>query len=170
MADFATCYAWMMGNEDGPPPWRYKQVIDTGGQAISGINSAAFPDHFAAIAAIPQAERGPAVQAFYEAEFWNQWFEKLNDDELAKRVFDAAVNMGPGTAVKILQKAAQCPVDGHWGPQTVNAANAAGEALVPAFKAQRLAHYEGIVAANPANAIYLGTEANPGPWWRRAVA
>lgn len=156
MSDFQTCFDWMMQNEDGPgPPYRYKQVPDPGGFAVSGINSASYPEQANAIAAMPQAERGPAVQAFYEAEFWNQWYEKLLDDELVKRVFDAAVNMGPVTAVKLLQKASGCPVDGHWGPLTVNAANNAGAELVEAFKEVRGDHYRDIVAANPQDAIYL---------------
>jgi len=168
MANFDTCFQWMLANEDYTPP-RYQVVPDKGGFAISGINSGAYPTEANAIAAMNPVDRGPAVQAFYEANFWNQWYEKLMDDELAKRVFDAAVNMGPNTAVKILQKASGCPVDGHWGPQTVNTANSLQNGLVDAFKAQRLQHYKDIVAGNPADEVYLGTENRPGPWWRRAV-
>ena len=111
MADFTTAFEWVMKWED--PTYAYKTVIDNNGAGvISGINEASYPDHFAAINAMPQAERGPAVQAFYEAEFWSQWYEKLDQDELAKRVMAAAVNMGPVTAVKLLQEAAAVPVDG----------------------------------------------------------
>jgi lysozyme family protein len=47
-------------------------------------------------------------------------------------------------------------VDGGWGPMTVAAANAANQAaLVQAFIAARVAHYQAIAAANPADQVYL---------------
>jgi len=90
-------------------------------------------------------------------------------DDAAKRIFDEGVNAGPGTTVRIAQAAAGCAVDGEWGPNTVAAVNAAGEGFVPSFKQARLAHYQAIVARNPADAQYLGTAEHPGPWWIRAT-
>ena len=97
-------------------------------QACSGINSAFYPTQFAAIAALPQSQRAPAVEEFYQKEFWNKWFQQLASDDVAMRVFDMAVNGGPGTAVKLLQHAVNSfhagnplTVDGGWGPITVAA-------------------------------------------------
>ena len=116
-------------------------------------------------------QRQSAVQAFYQDHFWNQWYARLTSDEVAKRVFDAAVNMGPGTAVKLLQQAVGSSVDGTWGPVTVGAANAVDPStLVASFQKVRLSHYQGIVASNPTLASYLGTAQHPGPWWSRATA
>ena len=164
MSDFSVCFSWMMDNEDRGR--KYKTVPDAppGAQAISGINSAAFPDDFKKINAIPQAKRGPAVQSFYRENFWNKWFDQIESDEVAKRVFDAAVNMGPGTAVKLLQEAAGCPVDGLWGPDTLAAVNAEGDALIDVFKQERSAHYQDIVLNDPEDAPYLGA------WLARANA
>lgn len=176
MALFEVSYNWAMDNEDRGR--QYKMVPDSppGAYAISGINSFAYPQQFAAINVIPQAQRGPAVQNFYQTQFWNQWFGQLLSDDVAKRVFDSAVNMGPGTAVKLLQQAvnqiATTPVvvDGGWGPATVGAVNGCvAVALVGQFQQVRLAHYQAIVAKNPADAQYLGTEKSPGPWWIRAT-
>jgi lysozyme family protein len=159
-----------MAFEDGPLPYRYKTGTDNnGGLVISGINSKSFPSQLAAISAIPQVQRGPAVQNFYAQQFWNQWYAQLTSDESAKRIFDAAVNMGKGTGVRIAQLAAGCQVDGAWGPNTVAAINSMAD-FVPAFQEARLAHYRTIVAGNPSYAVYLGTADKPGPWWRRAVA
>ena len=155
----------MMDNED--PSRAHKTVPDAppGAWAISGINSAAFPEQYAAIAAIPQAERGPAVQAFYQREFWNQWLQALSSDDVAKRVFDAAVNMGSGTACKLFQQAVnavpvplsgQIAEDGGWGLNTVVAANCCDPvALVAAFKKVRVFHYDTIVHEHPNDARYL---------------
>lgn len=168
MASFDTAYNWIMDNEDGGR--KYATVSDTGGQAISGINSAAYPVEFAAINACAQDNRASAVEAFYRTHFWNQWYAQLASDEVAKRVFDAAVNMGPGTACKLLQQAVGAEVDGAWGPNTVAKANACDEfGLVQTFKQDRLAHYHSIVTKNPADAKFLGTAENPGPWWIRAM-
>ena len=176
MADFLVSYNWMMDNEDRAR--QYKMVPDSpqGAFAISGVNSFAYPKQFAAINVLPQASRGPAIQSFYQTQFWNGWFDQLLSDDVAKRVFDAAVNTGPGTAVKLLQTAvnrtANSPlvVDGGWGPKTVAGVNGCvAAALVSQFQQVRLEHYQAIVAANPLDAKYLGTEKFPGPWWIRAT-
>ncbi|HEY1767249.1 MAG TPA: putative peptidoglycan-binding domain-containing protein [Terracidiphilus sp.] len=166
MANFTTAFQWTMQFED--PKMGCVQVPDAPPEgssppcyAISGINSGAWPGPFASIAALPQGERSTAVQAFYEAQFWNKWLVQLASDELAKRVFDFAVNGGSGTSVKTLQQAVNAlggnlTVDGGWGPATLAGANAADpDALVRAFIAARMAHYQAIAAANPADAPYL---------------
>jgi lysozyme family protein len=166
MADFITAFQWTMQFED--PQMACAQVPDatpagfTGPcYSISGINSGAWPADFATIAAMPQASRAPAVQNFYQSSFWNNWFAQLNTDDLAKRVFDFAVNGGPGTSVMTLQRAVNAlggklNVDGGWGPLTVAAANSGDPtAMVQAFISARVAYYQAIVAANPANTQYL---------------
>ncbi len=169
MADWNTAYNWMMDNEDGSRAC--KQVPDAGPAgwsgpcyAISGINSAAWPTQFAAIAAIPQDQRASAVQQFYHDNFWNSWMAQIASDDLCKRVFDFAVNGSSYHAVRCLQRAVnslpgngtQLKEDGGWGPMTVAAVNAAdANALLAEFKAQRVAYYEGCAAADPSKAQYL---------------
>jgi lysozyme family protein len=159
MAKFPAAYEFLLSNEDSQHT--YATVPDVGGESISGINSATFPAQFAAINAIPQAKRGLEVEDFYQNEFWNQWLAALTSDDLCMRVFDCAVNQGPGTAVKLLQEAVgtcgdPVAVDGAWGPLTVNAANAADPGLLlAAFQARRAAYYQEIVDRNPADAKYL---------------
>lgn len=169
MADWNTAYNWMMDNEDYPRACA--QVPDSaplGVQgpcyAISGINSGSYPTQFAAIAAVAQDLREPLVQQFYQDHFWNNWYAQVQSDDLGKRVFDFAVNGGPGTAVKCLQQAVnslpgngvRILEDGGWGPQTLAAVNAADPvALVAAFKAQRVAYYTALANARPADQQYL---------------
>lgn len=162
MSDFPACYSWMMVNEDAPRAYKTVPDAPPGASAISGINSVAFPSEFAAINAIPQAQRGEHVENFYETCFWNQWIDQIVSDDVAKRVFDAMVNMGPSTACRLLQSAANTlgvpaiAVDGNWGPLTVGTANACDPAaLTAAFISARVAHYEAIAAANPNDQQYL---------------
>jgi type VI secretion system secreted protein VgrG len=161
MADFSTCLAWTLTFED--PLHKYATTPDSplGSYAIAGINSAAWPKDFATINALGPDYRPAAVAQFYQEEFWNQWFEQLTSDDVAKRVFDEGVNDGTGPDVKIFQRAINSlrgtlVVDGQLGPATMAAANnLPSDALVAAFKAGRVAHYQAIVAANPADEKYL---------------
>jgi lysozyme family protein len=166
MADFSDCFPFVLANEDYTPP-RYEPNSDPteedpDAQALSGINSAAWPQEFAFIASLPQDQRATAVQAFYFKNYWNQWYAQLVSNEVAKRVFDTAVNINEKKAVKLLQNAINGIVgngssytvatDGAWGPQTLTAANGASDSqLVSAFKQLRVAHYQ----ANDANSPYL---------------
>ena len=153
-----------MDNEDAQR--RFHTAADNKGLVIGGVNSLAYPEEFAKIAIESPGNRAPLVEDFYRREFWNQWYAQLNSDEVAKRVFDMAVNAGPGTAVRLLQRAIDsqpdveivAPVqeDGSWGPKTVATANKCAEAdLVEEFKTARITYYRAIVAKNPANQKYL---------------
>lgn len=162
MASFDIAFEWLMDNEDAKR--EYAEVPDAppGAHVISGINDSKFPNQFDVIATLPQAQRGPAVKAFYDGIFWNPWFGQLISDEVAKRVFDAAVNMGEGTAVKLLQTAIEAAagislgVDGEWGPATLHGANNCNpDMLAAAFRNVRSQHYREIVLNNPADAKYL---------------
>jgi type VI secretion system secreted protein VgrG len=165
MADWNTAYNWMMDNEDAPRACKQVPDAPPGAFAISGVNSAAWPAEFAAIAAVSQADREPLVQQFYENHFWDSWFAQVNSDDVCKRVFDFAVNGGTGTSVRCLQQAVNslaapgaAPIDedGGWGPVTLGAVNAADPvALTAAFQAKRVAYYQSIAAADPGKEQYL---------------
>jgi lysozyme family protein len=147
--DFQTCYNWTMGFEDRER--KYEAVPDPGGSAISGINSHYWPAEYASIAAIPQAQRGPAVENFYLCKMWKPIIAQLNDVEIGKRYFDSIVNLGDEEATLLLQRAivalgysetGTVRVDGVIGPLTVAAANEAiPDRLVTMFKELRAAHY-----------------------------
>ena len=168
MGNFGVAFSWLMQDEDETN--LHATVLDACPSgcagpcwAISGINSGAWPLQFAKIDALPQAQRGPEVETFYQAAFWNQWFAQIDSDEVAKRVFDFGVNAGEKTSVRCLQQAVNSfhvgnplETDGEWGPATVAAVNAVNPlTLVAAFQQTRCAYYECIVAKNPADARYL---------------
>jgi lysozyme family protein len=62
------------------------------------------------------------VQAIYEADYWMPPRCDLLQRQLDLVQFDTAVNMGVGRAVRFLQGALGCGVDGDFGPNTRNAA------------------------------------------------
>lgn len=148
MASFEYAYNFMMDNEDrerkhavvpDPPPGSY---------AISGINSHYWPDDFCRIQLIPDAERGPAIEEFYNKNFWNHWLADIISDDVAARVFDSGVNQGPGIACKLIQhsvnslQSTQIEADGKWGPITLAAINNLNPIqLLNKFRDMRAAQY-----------------------------
>lgn len=169
MSQFQEAFQYTMLFED-----RYREYAvqpDPGGFAISGINSAAFPDEFARIQAIPQSERGPSVEEFYQSKFWTPMkIGGINDQDLANRVFDMGVNGGSVEAVQLLQQAVGAlrhpvTVDGHIGPETLQAVDECEhDAILAAYRQQRQDYYKAVVVKNPDKAKYLKG------WLRRAIA
>ena len=167
---FLDCFNWTMTFED--PTGKYAMVPDAppGARSISGINSKAWPAEFSQISAIAQADRGPAVEGFYQTYFWNTWLEQLASVEIQKRVFDSGVNEGLKTAVETLQGSVNAlggklDVDGQWGPETLAAVNSADPtALVEEFKRLRSKRYIALAAAIATDKQYLAG------WLSRAQA
>jgi hypothetical protein len=158
---FVDCFEWMMNFED--PKQEYAVVGDVGGHSISGINSHYWPAQYSAIEAIPQPDRGVAVEAFYLQNFWIPRYAELANPELGKRVFDFAVNDSRGRSTGTLQAAINAlhdPTaglvveDGLFGPATIDAANRSIYAsLVVMFKELRAAHYLANAAGLPQGVV-----------------
>ena len=164
MADnFDISFDWLMDNEDRKRECAIVPDYPPGSQAISGINSHFHPAQFAALAALPQSQRLPAVKAAYKTDLWNQWLARITSVEVVKRTLDTEVNEGPATGVKILQESVNdlkehtvLAVDGGWGPHTVEQVNGCDPyQLVTVFKATRTQRYRDIVANNPAEEQFL---------------
>jgi lysozyme family protein len=154
MTSFETAFNWMMNSEDPKRLYAVEPDDPAGSHSIAGINSHAYWNEYLEIAALPQNERPAAVKNFYLTHFWNRWYAALTSDDLAKRVFDEAVNAGPETAVKLLQRALALKDDGMWGPLTVNGANEEPN-IVVTFRVAREMHYREIVAKDPSKKRFL---------------
>lgn len=162
MASFRNSLNFVLDNEDSQREYADVPDAPPGARAISGINSHSYPADYAHIAALPQAERGPAVAAFYAANFWDHWLAEVASDPAAARIMDAEVNEGQGTGIRLAQEAANkarssnLEIDGVWGPATVLAINACDpQEFVGCFRAARIARYQDLVKKNPARAVYL---------------
>jgi lysozyme family protein len=85
------------------------------------------------------------VEPMYKAKYW----DAVKADDLPRgidyAVFDAAVNMGPGRAAKLLQAALGVTADGVIGRATIAAATAADPAeLLEAFSLGKEAFYQSL--------------------------
>lgn len=128
---------------------------DPGGETKFGISKKAYPD-----LDIRNLTTGEA-KTIYLTDYWLKCRCDQIPQDLALMVFDTAVNQGPATAVRLLQKALQVVVDGVMGPVTIGAAFRSSPSLViPEFIALRNQQY----ALNPAvHRFGLG-------WFRRSAA
>lgn len=96
------------------------------------------------------------VMAVYESGYWVPPRCDLLSQPLDLVQFDTAVNMGPGRAVRFLQQAVGCGVDGDFGPGTLRAVAACppGDAVIR-YCDIREAFYRQIVAKKPDQGVFL---------------
>lgn len=96
------------------------------------------------------------AKAIYKGEFWDQApFEKITNPDVARYIFDAAVNMGINPAVKIAQRAVWAIMkrrtltdDGIMGTHTIMAINHCNYLLLSALRSERGGYYRLIAQAD----------------------
>lgn len=110
---------------------------DPGGTTKYGIDQRSHPQVRIATLTLEQAKE------IYHGDEWTRCrCEELGPPwDLA--VFDAAVNLGKGWAIPVLQKAVGATVDGFIGPATIGAAKARPAAIC-AYLDAREAHYKAL--------------------------
>lgn len=129
---------------------------DPGGATNFGITQADMPGRD-----IRSLTEQDAI-AYYSEHYWKPLYSQITSQPVASKIFDAGVNDGVGTAVRILQDALGMPVDGVFGPNTLSETNQRGDALLTDFKVKLIEHYQNIVKNNPAEIKFLAG------WLRRA--
>lgn len=112
---------------------------DPGGETIYGITRRDHPQAWAN--GTPSIEQAKAI---YQRLYWTPVKADQLPWPLALFVFDAAVNQGVGTAVKLLQKTVGTVQDGVLGNNTLAAINRANQTeLCSMFLADRALRYTG---------------------------
>jgi lysozyme family protein len=107
-------------------------------------------------------EQHHAEDLFYE-RFWKPMqLDQVEDQEVATKWFDMAVNMGPAQATKLVQRAVGVDDDGKVGPVTLSAVNCAGNCL-RGMQEQQLKFYEHLIDIKPRLQVFQRG------WTRRAA-
>lgn len=132
---------------------------DPGGRTNKGVTQRVYDDWRARQGAAARDVKhieDREVHAIYESGYWVPPRCDLLRAQLDLAQFDTAVNMGPGRAVRLLQAAVGCGVDGDFGPRTARAAAACdlGRGLI-AYCDAREAYYRGLAQRNPRLAVFL---------------
>lgn len=132
---------------------------DPGGRTNKGVTQKVY-DHWRARRGLPKAHvksiDDAEVHAIYEADYWLPPRCDLLTDPLSLVQFDTAVNMGPGRAVRFLQTAVGCGVDGDFGPGTLSAVQRCdpGDAVTD-YCDVREAFYRRLAANRPELRVFL---------------
>ncbi|NLU42973.1 MAG: hypothetical protein GXX08_12325 [Firmicutes bacterium] len=98
----------------------------------------------------------------YRHDWWDKYgYGKITDGEVATKVLDLSVNIGPSAAHKVLQRALHASrrrdvkVDGILGPKTLAAVNSVNSVeLIGALRAEAAAFYRQLVMQNPNLAVF----------------
>lgn len=109
--NFDQAFDRLLGNEGGYTTGEG----DPGGETNWGISKRSYPT-----VNIKELTREDAKE-LYRRDFWQRGQMDQYDGAIAFQVFDAAVNHGIETAVRMMQRAAGVADDGYIGPVTVAA-------------------------------------------------
>lgn len=98
----------------------------------------------------------------YRVDWWDKYgYGRIADFDVATKVFDLSINMGPSTAHKVLQRALHAAgrrdvkVDGIFGPKTLAATNEVDpRMLIGALRAEAAAYYRQLVKRDPDLAVF----------------
>ena len=132
---------------------------DLGGETKFGITKRFYPD-----VDIKNLTKEQAKE-IYKRDYWDKNRVESLPQELWYIFFDMCINMGRGTAVKILQRAANSKgrnisVDGGMGPATISALKGVE---VERVRAYRVKYYADLVTKKPEQGkFYYG-------WFRRSL-
>lgn len=112
--NFDEAFEILIGHEGG----YVNNPSDPGGETKYGVSKRSYPDVDIRNLTLDEAK------AIYRKDYWNRLDSDSMPDSVRFDLFDTAVNSGPGTAGRLLQRAAGVAEDGSIGPLTVAAVNA----------------------------------------------
>ena len=160
MADFEQAFQFVLLHEGGYA----NDPSDPGGETKYGISKRSYPKLDIKNLTVQQAAR------IYERDFWEKiQGDKIQNQTLANKLFDLAVNMGAIRAIRILQEACGlCGLplteNGLMGASTLTVINMCNSgALLAEFKALAAEYYHNLAHEHPALQRFLGG------WLKRAA-
>ena len=155
MSNFNVAIQIVLKNEGGC----VNNPNDPGGETNFGISKRSYPNVDIANLTADQAS------AIYLSDFWNpNFYGLINDQNIANKVFDFAVNAGASVANKYLQDSYnnypcvndKITVDGSIGPVTLKAINGVDPViLLGIFKSNIATYYRQLVVQNSRNREFL---------------
>ena len=156
MADFIPAFEKMIVNEGGYV--LHTVQGDRGGQTFAGIARNAWPK-WEGWAVIDRGGRPDAetVRRFYRENFWQPVRgDEIDNQDVARTLFDFAVNAGARTAAILAQTVLGVTPDGRPGPKTISALNAIDpEKFILAYALAKLARYRDIVTRDRSQQKFL---------------
>lgn len=128
---------------------------DKGGETKYGITKRRYPD-----LDIKNLTKAKAIE-LYKRDFWDSSRIEVYPDIIRLQMFDMSVNMGPKSAVKVLQRALNRLGYDFLGTGTLGPATMKAVTITPALSLyfwigiERLAYYNSIVVNNKSQVVFL---------------
>jgi lysozyme family protein len=151
-AKFLKAFEYLMQHEGGYS----NNQADAGGETKYGVSKRSYP-HLD----IKNLTRDQARQIYFR-DFWMKGkYEQIDDENIAIKLFDLAVNMGIPQANKLIQRAlraagAQVIEDGIVGAITLKAINEADPTdLLAALKSEAAGYYRLLANINPSQQAFI---------------
>lgn len=161
MANFTDAFYFMLPHEGGIS----NNPHDPGLVTKFGISQRSYPELHIAALTIAEAE------AIYRRDWWEKYgYGRIDDQNIASKVFDLSVNMGASRAHKILQEAcnrcgSNIKEDGGLGPITIAAVNSREPvAVLTWMKSLAGDFYRSLAEEKPQMKVFLNG------WLKRAEA
>jgi lysozyme family protein len=97
------------------------------------------------------------AEEIYEAFYWDPLeCDQIQDQGIATAILDCGILNGIGTCARMAQQVVGVAVDGHIGPETIDAINAFSRAqFINKLIAELLSRYKAIVDSNPSQEVFL---------------
>lgn len=155
MADFADALPYVLQHEGG---WSYDRD-DPGGATMMGITMETAQRHGIRTVGELRQITPEVVASIYHEDYWR--FDAIYNQRVAAKLFDMSVNMGPRSAIRLVQMAlnglgASLVVDGYCGPKTIASINAVHpERMLDMLVQASADRYRAIVEERPASAKFL---------------
>lgn len=138
---------------------------DPGGKTKFGISAKSYP-----YLEIENLTKEQAIDIYYR-DWWQKYrYDRIKDEDLAIKILDSSVNIGPESAHKLIQRSLRAvgiylKVDGILGAKSLAAINEVNAtALIAAIRVELTYHYKYLILKNPSLKVFeLG-------WFRRAYS
>ena len=155
MSNFNLAFENVLKNEGGFT----NDPQDSGGATNWGITIHDLSVYLRRSASVEEVRRMSKLtaRAIYKSKYWDSLsLDAVNDDGVALVIFDQGVLRGIGTIARAVQRILGVVVDGHFGPKTLAAINAADPGwLITKIEQQAEEAYREIVRRSPKNQKFL---------------
>ena len=96
------------------------------------------------------------AMAYYRREFWLSYYNQIDSQAVANKLFDMGVLFGLTEAIMLLQLILSIHADGSFGPFTLSSVNAQDPtSLLGLFKQKLYYHAQKVVQAKPQEAQFF---------------
>ena len=139
--NFDKCLDLVLKSEGG---W-VNNPADPGGETNLGVTKKVWEEWVGHEVKTMKGLTPADVAPMYQAKYWMACYANQLPLGVDYMAFDAAVNMGPGRAVKLLQEAMGCVPDGVIGPRTMQLiAQKDPQDVVNAYSNRKTSFYESL--------------------------